>query len=38
MDDVSEGTATPLPEGFRRFEETMFGYAWPCRTGSSRSG
>jgi hypothetical protein len=27
MDDVSGGGATPLPEGFRRLEDTMFGYA-----------
>jgi hypothetical protein len=26
MDDASEGAATPPPEGFRRFEDTMFGY------------
>jgi hypothetical protein len=26
MDD-REGTTPPLPEGFRRFEETMFGYS-----------
>jgi hypothetical protein len=28
MEQESGGTAAPLPEGFRRFEETMFGYSW----------
>jgi hypothetical protein len=27
MDDDIAGAATPLPEGFRRVEETMFGYS-----------
>jgi hypothetical protein len=27
MDDDSAGATAPLPEGFRRFEETLFGYS-----------
>ncbi len=27
MDERSEGSAAPLPDGFRRHEETLFGYS-----------